>query len=326
MLDKCNYRRFFKKNAKFYKLNLNCHTNLSDGQYTPEEIKELYKSQGYSAVAFSDSDALIPHDDLTDESFVALNAVEIKVQEEGKNTVSLNAIALTPDAKAPAIEIKEKMSESDIRDLIKAYKENGFFVICNHPRKSLTKLGKGTAYEDVDAVEIINYASLTEGVNEYNENIYEDILKSGSRIKAVAADGNKNNFPFGYRSCDSCGAYVMVQAEKLTYEAIAEALKSGRFYSSEGPEIYDMWYRSEVLYVRCSPADKIIFESGTRRAVFFADNGRLLDGKGICFWVMPEHGYGRVTIVDENGKKAFTNAFDATETFYTYEKIEEGTL
>ena len=320
MLEKCNYVRLFGTNPKFYKVNLNCHTNISDGQFTPEEIKEFYKSQGYSAVAFSDSGDMVSHTDLTDGEFVALNALEFTVTDENGKETSLNAIALTPDAKAPSFS-NEPMSDEEIRKTIKDFQDSGFFVTCNHPRKTLTNCAKGTAFEGVDAIEIINYSSLLTGIYEHNEAYYEDLLKSGTLPRCIAADGNKNNLPFGYRGCDCCGAYVMIQAEELTYEAIASALKNGKFYSTEGPEFYDMWYRSEVLYLRCSPCDKIIFESGTRREVFYAENGNLLDGRGICFWVMPEHQYARVTLVDKYGKKAFTNAFASNDLFYTYEKV-----
>ena len=118
----------------------------------------------------------------------------------------------------------------------------------------------------------------------------------------------------------------MIQADELTYEALADALKNGRFYSTEGPEIYNMWFRSEVLYIRCSAVDKIIFESGTRRDIIMAETDEGLDGEGIYFWVMPEHKYARVTIIDKNGKKAFSNAYFSNDLFYTYEKVEEGTL
>lgn len=321
MLEKCNYIRLFGTNPKFYKANLNCRTNISDGQFTPEEIKDLYKSQGYSVVAFSDRGAMVPHGELTDKDFVALNALEFSVKEEGGKEISLNAIALSPETKAPSLSSNEPMSDDEIRKTVKEYKENGFFVTCNHPRKSLLKCGKDTPYEDVDAIEIINYSSLSEGINEYNENYYEDILKGGALPYCIAADGNKNELPFGYRGCDSCGAYTMIVAEELTYEAIADSIKNGRFYSTEGPEIYDLWYRSEVLYIRCSPCDKIIFESGTHRKIYQAENGKLLDGRGIFFWVMPEHQYARVTIVDKNGKKAFSNAYPSNLLFYTYEKV-----
>ncbi|MBO5897602.1 MAG: hypothetical protein J6R04_01195 [Clostridia bacterium] len=33
----------------FYKANMHTHTTISDGQLTPEEIKEIYKARGYFA-------------------------------------------------------------------------------------------------------------------------------------------------------------------------------------------------------------------------------------------------------------------------------------
>ena len=38
------------KDGNFYRANLHCHTTVSDGKRTPEEIKEIYKSKGYSIV------------------------------------------------------------------------------------------------------------------------------------------------------------------------------------------------------------------------------------------------------------------------------------
>ena len=169
MLEKCNHKHLFSSTAKFYKVNLNCRTNLSDGQYTPAEIKELYKSQGYSAVAFSDRDRLVSHDELTDEGFVALSAFEFTVEEEDGRKISLNAIALDPAIKEFTYEPCGPMTKEEISELIKSYKEKGFFIICNHPRKSGARCGKDTAYEEVDAIEMINYSALTEGVYEYNE-------------------------------------------------------------------------------------------------------------------------------------------------------------
>ena len=62
--------------GNFYKANLHCHTTVSDGKLTPEEVKALYKGAGYSVVAFTDHDVFIPHHDLTDESFLALSGFE----------------------------------------------------------------------------------------------------------------------------------------------------------------------------------------------------------------------------------------------------------
>ena len=66
-----------------YKANLHAHTNISDGALTSEQVKDLYKSNGYSVVAYTDHDLLIPHDELTDKDFLALPGFE--AQFNGSN-------------------------------------------------------------------------------------------------------------------------------------------------------------------------------------------------------------------------------------------------
>ena len=71
--------------GNFYKANLHCHTNISDGRCTPEQIKEIYKANGYSVVAYTDHEVFITHNELKDEAFLPLNGYEIGIKE--KNTV-----------------------------------------------------------------------------------------------------------------------------------------------------------------------------------------------------------------------------------------------
>ena len=40
----------------YFKANLHCHTNISDGKLSPAEIKAHYMKNGYSIVAFTDHD------------------------------------------------------------------------------------------------------------------------------------------------------------------------------------------------------------------------------------------------------------------------------
>ncbi|MBQ7293747.1 MAG: hypothetical protein IJW79_08400, partial [Clostridia bacterium] len=67
--------------GNFYKANLHCHTSVSDGSLTPEEVKEEYKSHGYSIVAYTDHDIMIDHDDLRDENFLPLLGYEMETTE-----------------------------------------------------------------------------------------------------------------------------------------------------------------------------------------------------------------------------------------------------
>lgn len=60
------------ENGTFYKANLHCHSTVSDGEYSPEELKKRYMEQGYSVLAYTDHHLMVPHSELTDENFVAL--------------------------------------------------------------------------------------------------------------------------------------------------------------------------------------------------------------------------------------------------------------
>ena len=91
--------------GKFYKANLHCHTSISDGSYTPLQVKEMYKTQGYSVIAFTDHDVLVPHPELNDAAFLALNGYEIEIDDETKpyldqrkvKTCHLCLIAIEPN-------------------------------------------------------------------------------------------------------------------------------------------------------------------------------------------------------------------------------------
>ena len=90
------------KNGQFYKANLHCHTTVSDGKLSPAEIKDAYKSHGYSIVAYTDHDIMIPHDELNDEGFLALHGYEMEATAQGqafkfRKTCHMCLIALDPD-------------------------------------------------------------------------------------------------------------------------------------------------------------------------------------------------------------------------------------
>ena len=345
MLITCNHKRLFPRGANAYKANLNCHTNISDGEYSPEEIKELYKSQGYAVVAFSDREVMIPHKDMKDENFIPLTACEYEVTGENGKSVHFNVISLDESNTTQPLWHREKyiyplsepsrklvnfdenepdyervFSHEGISDMMQKCRDKGFFVTLNHPTMSGLRFNDYTALSGMDAFEIMNYSSILSGCEEHNDTMFSDILKTGKRPFCIAADENRNAYPFGSRQSDSCGAYTVILAHSLDYASIANALKNGHFYASEGPEIYDLWYRSDVLYIRCSPCDKIIFETAKGRIVKFAEDGIDLSGQGMCCYIAPEHKYVRVTVIDKYGRKAYTNAYDAADMVNSYEK------
>jgi len=326
------------KDGSFYKANLHCHSTVSDGQKTPEELKQMYMEKGYSVVAFSDHNILVCHNDyLSDENFVALNATEINFCEHypdgtpvpfiDKKSTHIGLIALDPENRKNPLYHRTKYGPNDrVKDIvkqefyeededfersysvecvnaaIKKAKERGFFVIYKHPTWSLDSYEVYSRYEGMDAMEMFNYHNYVIGYPEYNQRVYDDLLRQNKRIYCVDTDDNHN------KSEDSFGGYIMIKAEKLEYRAITKALANGDFYASFGPVIQNLWYEDKKICIECEGAERVIFNT----AITLANSQKAKDGELITyaeFPLDPTYGYVRVTVVSKNGTKANTNTF-----------------
>lgn len=322
------------ENGAFYKANLHCHSILSDGKWSVEEIKEAYTAKGYSIIAFTDHDVFLPHNDLSDDNFLALNGYEMEVNatlEEGKSpktrkTCHMCLIALDKDNTTPvcwhrskylfgnAVNQRENVkndqslpdyereySGQGISDMMQKGREGGFFVTYNHPTWSLESYPEYISYNNMNAMEIVNGACIHMGYNDYNERIYDDMLRSGKRIFCIAADDNHN-------VADRFGGFTMIKADKLEYSTITQALVNGDFYASQGPVINSLWIEDNVLHVECEPAAEIRVNTGVRRTA----HKNAKDGVGVTsleYTIEPTDEYFRVTVTDFDGKHANTRAY-----------------
>lgn len=324
------------QNGKFYKANLHSHTTVSDGTLTPLQMKQLYKSRGYSILACTDHEMMVSHHDLTDEDFLMLTGFELGFDESGcddfldARVCDLCVISLDKNNNTQPFfhrtkyhnperngEIVFDESEKDfereynsdcINEAIKICREKGFFVTYNHPTWSLEHYEDYIKYHGMNAMEICNFSSFIDGYDEYNSKAYDDFLRKGERIFCIAADDNHNRRDRNCRMWDSFGAFTVIVCEKLTYECVADALLKGNFYSSQGPEIFGLWLEDGKLHVECSPADKVVCTVNKRRCMsrYNEETGEITHA---VFEILPSDGYFRVTVTDKNGLKADTNAY-----------------
>ncbi|MBQ8815487.1 MAG: hypothetical protein IJZ85_13440 [Lachnospiraceae bacterium] len=118
-----------------------------------------------------------------------------------------------------------------------------------------------TAYEGAWAVEVYNHGcAVLSGMNDA-ERVFEDILRTGKRIFAVATDDNHNSFPLDSWQCDSFGGFTMIKAENLDYSTVIDAMERGHFYASTGPLIEELYYEDGKIYLRCSEAAEVCMNS-----------------------------------------------------------------
>lgn len=331
--------------GKFYKANLHCHSTVSDGSLTPEELKKAYMEQGYSIIAYTDHNVLIPHPELADENFLPLNGYEMDITPPSDGSPSTKTchfclIALEPDnltqvcyhrseyLRSNAVNYRSKVkfdesaedyeriySGEKISEMMKMGHDNGFFITYNHPGWSLETYNEYINYHHMHAMEICNFGCVVAGYPDYNEKEYDEMLRSGKRIYCIATDDNHNRHAYPSKHCDSFGGFTMIKAEKLEYRTITQALEDGSFYASQGPQIHSLWFEDGKIRITCSDADRIIMNTGRRLAKSeYSQTGKPLNEAS--FEVLPEDLYVRLTVIDKAGYPANTNAYFTDQLFF----------
>lgn len=324
----------FPKKQNLYKVCLHTHSTVSDGQFTPEQLKEEYLKRGYSAVAFTDHGVLVTHNDLTDKEFVALNGVEIDVaiprkglRETFEKCCHICHVALSPDTtRQPCFSLENRFVKKNlelgvkldfdptlpnfcgeysadcVNDIIKQGVEGGFFVTYNHPCWSGERYKDYSKYQGMHAIEIYNHGSSIVGAGETDIWAYDDFLSDGVKLHCTATDD-------AHKLKDIGGGYVVVNADKLEYTALTKALLDGDFYSSKAPKIKEIAIEDGVVTVKTSPAKLIQIKTLERHFSASIDtvNGELVTQANMKLY--PEDTGFRITIVDENGLVAYSNAY-----------------
>jgi hypothetical protein len=314
--------------GKFYKANLHVHTTVSDGDMTPEEIKRIYMEQGYSVVAFTDHEIMVPHPELTDGDFLAITSSEISVNQrldcDFCYTRAYHLNIYSPEESRDCFRgfdksklwfnhsdkfitpEQESMSEHRvysvdcINDFIKRANDDGCLVCYNHPVWSLQDYSDYCDLKGLWGIEVYNTACAR---NAYLDDTkpMDDLLRKGERVAPLATDD-------AHKLCDCFGGFTMINAPSLTYENITDALFKGNFYASQGPLIHELFAEEDKIHIICSDA-KHIFLNTNRRS---AQAAHALEGETInsaVFNLNTDDKYIRLTVIDANGKHANTRAY-----------------
>ena len=329
----------------FYKANLHCHSTVSDGDLSPEEIKRQYMEEGYSIVAYTDHDIMIPHHELTDENFLAMEAYEMEINDrydvpfkhvktchlcfvalrENVKQICYHRTKFMPKCSQPSqhlAKFDESLPDFErvytpecINEIIRRGVEGGFFVTYNHPTWSEESYEDYMAYEGMHAMEIVNYSSQSIGYDEYNPRVFDDMLRGGKAVLCSACDDNHNHDKRGTLRYDSFGGFNMIKAKSLTLPDVGDALLQGHFYASEAPLIHELYIEDGAVHITCSPAREIALITKTRHnqtAYRTTDaEGNRIPVTEAVFTVAPDDGYFRLTVTDEDGRHATTQAYDA---------------
>jgi hypothetical protein len=292
----------FDKPGPFWRGNLHSHSTRSDGMLTPEALCRVYRDSGYDFLVVSDhlrDDFTLTVTDTSpyrDGRFTTLLGAELHPGRIGTGEPwHLIAVGLPADFSPVAA----GESPASVVDRAAA---SGAFVMMAHPQ------WYGLTHEDAEtisgahALEIWNATAADANDRPDGWYLLDSLASAGSRILGCAVDDAhaKPTRP------DLCRGWVWVRSESREPDGILAALKAGAFYSSTGPRIHDVRVDSgHRVVVECDPAERIFLTGRGSYASFVHGTGvtsadLALDG---------DSAYGRVTVRDEKGNRAWTNTF-----------------
>lgn len=286
--------------GRFFKGNLHTHSTRSDGRREPADVMATYRDAGYDFIALTDH--FTPGYDFPvvdtrayrGGGFTTLIGAELHAPALGNGERwHILAVGL-PDDFAPTAQ-----TETGPQLAARAVAA-GAFVALAHPAWYGLTLDDALSVESAHAIEVFNTTCRYEGDRGESWHLADQVLGTGRRILACATD----DAHFADRP-DTFGGWVMVRAERPEPELLLAALKAGHFYSSQGPDLTDIAIDGDEVRIACSPAREVYLVGRG------AANLRLL-GDDLTSATFPlarfqAGGYFRITVIDANGKHAWSN-------------------
>ena len=299
----------FSTPGRFWRGNLHTHSNLSDGAMSPEAVVEAYKSAGYDFLQLSEHFLdrfgwpIADTRRWRSNSFTTLIGAELHAMGTRVGELwhilaaglPLDFAAPTPAETGPELAARARAA--------------GAFVAIAHPAWSQLTVADGRALAAAHAVEIYNHTSAVQTDRGDGSYLLDSLANEGRRLTAIAVD----DAHFAHGDLDAFGGFLEVKAESLDPEALLAALKSGHFYSSQGPRLHDVRVGGGEVAVECSPVHSVALLTGTSRAL--AHVGRhvtratfdIADAPSRAWVDTGPDKWFRVVAIDAAGRRAWTN-------------------
>lgn len=287
--------------GRFYKGNIHCHSNRSDGILPPAEALSVYRDAGYSFVALTDHFMEKFGYPVTDtreyrtDTFTTLLGAELHApRTELGDDWHILAVGLPVDF-APTSP-NENASELAARAA-----EAGAFIGIPHPAWYGLTIADALSIPVAHAIEIYGVDLSDRAESWY---LSDALSARGHRLTSYAADDYHFAGFAGIPEGRGRHSWIQVRSARLDPGALLAALKAGHYYSSQGPEVYELAIVGNELHLTCSRAQAIYLTGRTSRCDY-----RLGDFlTRVTFPLEKFRGsYCRVTIVDDRGKRAWTN-------------------
>jgi hypothetical protein len=295
---------------RWYKGNTHTHTINSDGDSTPDEVVRWYREQGYNFLVLTDHNFLTKTDGLNalhaaEEQFIVIRGEEISDVFE-KKPIHVNGLNVEQTVKPQG----GKSVLDVIQRNVNAIRDAQGVPHINHPNfgwaitaNELKQVENNKLFEIYNGHPLVNNQG--GGGKPGLEEMWDAILSSGKLLYGIAVD-DAHHFkdPWNRNSSRPGQGWICVRAERLSSEAILEAMERGNFYASTGVVLTDYQATGKGITITISEE-----KTSKYRVQFIGKNGRLLSEvitNPAIYQFRGDEAYVRAKIIESNGKIAWT--------------------
>lgn len=291
---------------KRYKINLHQHTTRSDGQKSPKEAVAVYKALGYDMIALTDHwEYGFP--DMIDGMRIIPGCEYGAGDDAATGIFHIVSIGCEKEPDLSKFTTADRTSFACASYIINAIREAKGLAVLAHPAWSLNSAEMLLSIPGgFDATEIYNSVSdFGMSVRPYSGEIIDQLGMKKFVRPILAVDDTH------YYRGDEGRGFIMAEADSVDSLGIAETVKQGRFYSSQGPEILLDRPEKDLVRVRCSPVSRIAFLTSRVWA-----SGAVCEGHGLTeafFRIYDTDLFVRAEVRDDEGRTAWSNVIKLCE-------------
>lgn len=282
------------------KVGLHLHTTLTDGQKTPDEAARIYAEAGFDAIAFTDH--WLYGEPTQMHGLTVLSGCEYNIGgADCPHVVHIIGVGMEYAPEMPREwDRATQDSHAHAEVAVRCIKEAGGLAIAGHPAWSLNTAEHLLSFGDFDVLEIYNAVSECGMSDRAYSDVIADQLACMGRYPGLVATDDVH-----YYQDDACRGWIMVEAENTEKQTLIDAIRGGKFYATQGPEVHIEKIASDRVRVVCSPSVKVAFQSNTSWTA-----GRIVRGDGLTeaeYTRAVTDRFVRAEITDAQGNKAWTN-------------------
>lgn len=288
----------FDMQGHWYRGNTHAHSTASDGAESLDDRFRRYRDEGYDFLVMTDHGVVSDVSGFSDDDFLAVSGVELHPPNPfGGDLYHIVAVNITE-----SIPFEDKHPQ----EVLDAVADRGGASIIAHPSWSGFTLDDFRQLTGYCALEVYNQTCWLQNGKGQSENTWDEHLDRLGPVWGIATDDAH------HLDADTCKAWIKLRARSLTPPDVVEALRAGAFFSTQGPEFFDIRIETHAglptVLVRSSAVRSIVFKGRARWGAHITGQNRELI-ESARYQCHGKEKYLRIELTDSAGRKAWSNPF-----------------